>query len=57
MTRLTTQPNITIGGVKGLGAKVGAMVKLIAESVEEVTLSDCGTSDPKSRRRRSSGEY
>jgi pimeloyl-ACP methyl ester carboxylesterase len=33
---------IAIGGVKGLGAKVGAMVKLIAERVEEVTLSDCG---------------
>jgi pimeloyl-ACP methyl ester carboxylesterase len=36
------QPVIAIGGVKGLGAKVAAMVKLVAESVEEVTLSDCG---------------
>jgi pimeloyl-ACP methyl ester carboxylesterase len=36
------QPVIAIGGVKGLGAKVGAMVKLVAENVVEVTLSDCG---------------
>jgi pimeloyl-ACP methyl ester carboxylesterase len=36
------QPVIAIGGVKGLGAKVGTMVKLVAENVEAVTLEDCG---------------
>jgi pimeloyl-ACP methyl ester carboxylesterase len=36
------QPVIAIGGVKGLGAKVGTMVKLVAEHVEAVTLQDCG---------------
>jgi pimeloyl-ACP methyl ester carboxylesterase len=36
------QPVIAIGGVKGLGAKVGTMVKLVAESVEAVTLEHCG---------------
>jgi pimeloyl-ACP methyl ester carboxylesterase len=36
------QPVIAIGGVKGLGAKVGTMVKLVAENVEAVTLTDCG---------------
>jgi pimeloyl-ACP methyl ester carboxylesterase len=28
--------------VKGLGANVGTMVKLVAENVEAVTLKDCG---------------
>jgi pimeloyl-ACP methyl ester carboxylesterase len=36
------QPVIAIGGVKGLGAKVGTMVKLVAENVEAVTLEHCG---------------
>ena len=36
------QPVIAIGGVKGLGANVGTMVKLVAENVEAVTLKDCG---------------
>ena len=36
------QPVIAIGGVKGLGANVGTMVKLVAENVEPVTLEDCG---------------
>jgi pimeloyl-ACP methyl ester carboxylesterase len=36
------QPVIAIGGVKGLGANVGTMVKLVAENVEAVTLEDCG---------------
>jgi len=31
-----------MGGVKGLGAKVGAMVSLVAEYVDTVTLEDCG---------------
>jgi pimeloyl-ACP methyl ester carboxylesterase len=35
-------PVVAIGGVKGLGAKVGKMVKLVAERVEVVTLPDCG---------------
>jgi pimeloyl-ACP methyl ester carboxylesterase len=28
--------------VKGLGEKVGTMVKLVAENVEEVRLENCG---------------
>jgi pimeloyl-ACP methyl ester carboxylesterase len=36
------QPVVAIGGVKGLGTKVGTMVKLVAENVEAVTLEDCG---------------
>jgi len=36
------QPVIAIGGVKGLGANVGTMVRLVAENVEAVTLEDCG---------------
>jgi pimeloyl-ACP methyl ester carboxylesterase len=36
------QPVIAIGGVKGLGANVGTMVKLVAENVEAATLKDCG---------------
>jgi pimeloyl-ACP methyl ester carboxylesterase len=36
------QPVVAIGGVKGLGAKVGTMVKLVAENVEAVTLESCG---------------
>jgi pimeloyl-ACP methyl ester carboxylesterase len=36
------QPVIAIGGVKGLGANVGTMVKLVAENVEAVKLEDCG---------------
>jgi pimeloyl-ACP methyl ester carboxylesterase len=36
------QPVVAIGGVKGLGANVGTMVRLVAENVEAVTLEDCG---------------
>jgi pimeloyl-ACP methyl ester carboxylesterase len=35
-------PVIAIGGVKGLGAKVGTMVELIADNVETVLLEDSG---------------
>jgi hypothetical protein len=33
---------VALGGEKGLGAKVGEMVKMVAETVEAHTLNDCG---------------
>jgi hypothetical protein len=48
------QPVIAIGGVKGLGAKVGTMANLVAENVEAVTLEHCGHLCPKSLRTTSS---
>jgi pimeloyl-ACP methyl ester carboxylesterase len=40
--RKVTVPVVALGGEKGLGAKVGEMVKMVAESVEDHTLKDCG---------------
>jgi pimeloyl-ACP methyl ester carboxylesterase len=37
-----TVPTIAMGGAKGLGAKVGEMVKLVAKNVTAQTLSDSG---------------
>jgi pimeloyl-ACP methyl ester carboxylesterase len=35
-------PVVAIGGVKGLGARVGTMVRLVAADVKEVVLNDSG---------------
>ncbi|MGA3228040.1 MAG: alpha/beta hydrolase [Acidobacteriaceae bacterium] len=35
-------PVVALGGEKGLGAKVGAMVKLVAKNVDSSVLEDCG---------------
>jgi pimeloyl-ACP methyl ester carboxylesterase len=40
--RKVTVPVVALGGEKGLGAKVGEMVKMVAETVEAHTLNDCG---------------
>lgn len=37
-----TVPVVAIGGIKGLGDKVGEMTRLIADNVTAVTLSDAG---------------
>lgn len=37
-----TVPVVALGGEKGLGAKVGEMVRMVAENVEAETLSGCG---------------
>src|SRR5580700_872912 len=42
-------PVVAIGGVKGLGARVPAMVRQVAENVEAVTLFDCGHFVPEER--------
>ena len=42
-------PVVAIGGEKGLGNRVGEMVKLVASYVEEVTISDCGHFVPEER--------
>jgi len=42
MTAKVTIPVIAIGGVKGLGDKVGEMVRLVASSVTAETLSESG---------------
>ena len=43
-------PVVTMGGAaKRLGAKVGEMMKLVAENVEVVTLADCGHFLPEER--------
>jgi pimeloyl-ACP methyl ester carboxylesterase len=35
-------PVVALGGEKGLGAKVGEMVAMVADHVEAHTLADCG---------------
>jgi pimeloyl-ACP methyl ester carboxylesterase len=42
-------PLVAIGGVKGLGAKVAAMVRMIAVDVKEVVLDDSGHFVPEER--------
>jgi pimeloyl-ACP methyl ester carboxylesterase len=43
MNTKVTVPVVAMGGASGgLGAKVGEMVKMVAEHVEVVTLPDCG---------------
>jgi pimeloyl-ACP methyl ester carboxylesterase len=42
MTAKITTPVVALGGEKGLGAKVGEMVAMIAENVEAHTLAGCG---------------
>ena len=44
-----TVPVVAIGGGKGLGARVGEMVKMIAENVDAHTISDCGHFVPEER--------
>jgi pimeloyl-ACP methyl ester carboxylesterase len=42
-------PVVALGGEKGLGAKVGEMVKMVAENVEAHTLAGCGHFMPEER--------
>jgi pimeloyl-ACP methyl ester carboxylesterase len=42
-------PVVALGGEKGLGAKVGEMVAMIAENVEPHTLTGCGHFMPEER--------
>jgi pimeloyl-ACP methyl ester carboxylesterase len=42
-------PVLAMGGEKGLGARVGEMVRLVASNVEEATLPDCGHFVPEER--------
>ncbi len=42
-------PVVALGGVKGLGSKVGDMVRMVAEAVETDTLSDSGHFLPEER--------
>jgi pimeloyl-ACP methyl ester carboxylesterase len=42
MAAKITTPVVALGGEKGLGAKVGEMVAMIAENVETHTLAGCG---------------
>jgi pimeloyl-ACP methyl ester carboxylesterase len=42
-------PVIALGGIKGLGAKVGVMVRMIAHNVADVTLDDSGHFVPEER--------
>jgi pimeloyl-ACP methyl ester carboxylesterase len=50
MTAKVTVPVVAMGGASGgLGAKVGEMVKMVAEHVEVVTLPDCGHFLPEER--------
>jgi hypothetical protein len=47
-TKMCT-PVVAMGGEKGLGAKVGQGVSLVAENVEAHTLTDCGHFLPEER--------
>ena len=42
-------PVIALGGIKGLGAKVGVMVRMIADNVADVTLDDSSHFVPEER--------
>jgi pimeloyl-ACP methyl ester carboxylesterase len=35
-------PVVALGGEKGLGAKVGEMIKMVAKNVDNSVLKDCG---------------
>jgi pimeloyl-ACP methyl ester carboxylesterase len=50
LTRSKIQtPVVAIGGVKGLGARMGTMVRLVAADVKEVVLNDSGHFVPEER--------
>jgi pimeloyl-ACP methyl ester carboxylesterase len=49
MKRKVAVPVVAMGGEKGLGARVGVMVKMVAENVEAHTLSGCGHFMPEER--------
>jgi pimeloyl-ACP methyl ester carboxylesterase len=49
MAAKITVPVVALGGEKGLGDKVGAMVAMIAENVEAHTLASCGHFMPEER--------
>ena len=49
MKHKVTVPVVALGGEKGLGAKVGAMVKMVAEHVDAHVLEDCGHFMPEER--------
>jgi pimeloyl-ACP methyl ester carboxylesterase len=49
MAAKITVPVVALGGEKGLGAKVGEMVAMIAENVEAYTLAGCGHFMPEER--------
>jgi pimeloyl-ACP methyl ester carboxylesterase len=42
-------PVVALGGEKGLGAKVGEMVSMVAETVDKKALTDCGHFLPEER--------
>jgi pimeloyl-ACP methyl ester carboxylesterase len=42
-------PVVALGGTKGLGAHVMAMVKMVAENVEGGVIADCGHFAPEER--------
>jgi pimeloyl-ACP methyl ester carboxylesterase len=42
-------PVVALGGEKGLGARVGKMVKMVAETVDDTVLQDCGHFIPEER--------
>jgi len=49
MKRKVTVPVVALGGEKGLGAKVGEMVMMVAEHVDTHVLKDCGHFMPEER--------
>jgi pimeloyl-ACP methyl ester carboxylesterase len=49
MKRRIAVPVVALGGVNGLGSKVGEMVAMVAENVEAHTLTDCGHFMPEER--------
>jgi pimeloyl-ACP methyl ester carboxylesterase len=49
MRRRLTVPVVALGGASGLGAKVGEMVKMVAEHVDANVLEDCGHFVPEER--------
>ena len=49
MKRKVVVPVVALGGEKGLGAKVGEMVRMVAENVDAYTLPDCGHFLPEER--------
>jgi pimeloyl-ACP methyl ester carboxylesterase len=49
MKSKVTVPVVAMGGTKGLGAKVGEMVKMVARNVHTHTVADCGHFMPEER--------
>lgn len=49
MTEKVTVPVIALGGEKGLGDRVGVMMKMVAQDVEAHTIADCGHFVPEER--------